>query len=161
LVHTVQRGDTLWSIAERYYGTGEQFDRLIEANSGKRMPDGRTFQEAGLIYPGWVLDVPLPDPTIEEHDGERWYVVQPRDTLTRIAGRVLGDENRYNELFELNVGVARLGDDGPILQDPNVCVPTTSPMPRTAPSTGPPATLASSSPRPAASAAIAISTAPP
>jgi LysM domain/Bacterial transcriptional activator domain len=123
LEHTVERGDTLWSIAERYYGTGEQFDRLIEANSGKRMPDGRTFLKAGLIYPGWVLDVPLPNATIEEHDGERWYVVQPRDTLSRIAGRVLGDENRYHELFELNVGAARVGDDGPILLDPNVIWP--------------------------------------
>ena len=41
--HTVQAGDTLWAIAERYYGTGEEFDRLIQANDGRRMADGATF----------------------------------------------------------------------------------------------------------------------
>src|SRR5205823_3939645 len=116
--HVVQRGETLWSIAERYYGNGEEFDRLIDANVGRQM-DGRQFDRAALIYPGWVLDVPLPSPTIEESDGARWYVVQRGDTLSGIAARLLGDPQRYQELFELNVG-ARLNENGLLLSSPDL-----------------------------------------
>src|SRR5438445_793224 len=67
--HVVKRGETMWSIAERYYGTGEEFDRVIDANIGKQMPDGRVFDRAGLIYPGWTLDIPLPSPVVVKRDG--------------------------------------------------------------------------------------------
>jgi nucleoid-associated protein YgaU len=120
--HVVQRGDTRWSIAERYYGSGEEFDRVIDANVGRHMPDGRVFDRAALIYPGWVLVVPLPSPDIEERDGERWYVVQRRDTLSGIAARLLGDPERYHELFALNAG-ARVGEDGPELSSPDLIWP--------------------------------------
>lgn len=120
--HVVQRGDTLWSIAARYYDSGEEFDQVIDSNIGKQMPDGRVFDRAGLIYPGWVLDIPLPSPVVEERDGARWYVVQPGDTLSGIAARLLGSQERYHELFELNVGT-RLGDDGPELRSPNLIWP--------------------------------------
>lgn len=120
--YLVQRGDTPWSIAARYYGSGEEFDRLIDANLGKQMPDGRIFNRAGLIYPGWVLDIPLPSPVVEEHDGERWYIVQPGDTLSGISDRLLGSEERYHELFELNVGT-RVGKDGPELRSPDLIWP--------------------------------------
>ena len=50
--HTVQVGDTLWAIAQRYYGTGEEFDRIIQANDGRRMADGAIFTPAGVIRPG-------------------------------------------------------------------------------------------------------------
>ncbi len=43
--HTVQVGDTLWAIAQRYYGTGEEFDRLIQANDGRRMADGPSLRQ--------------------------------------------------------------------------------------------------------------------
>ena len=82
----VQPGDTLWSIAERYYGAGDEFDRLVDANAGRSMSDGRAFERAGLIYPGWELAVPL---AIEDVDGSQWYVVRRGDTLRGIAALVL------------------------------------------------------------------------
>jgi nucleoid-associated protein YgaU/DNA-binding SARP family transcriptional activator len=118
--YVVKRGDTLWSIAERYYGAGDEFDRLVDANAGRLMPDGRRFERAGLIYPGWTLAVPL---AIEDSDGSHWYVVRSGDTLRGIAGRLLGDQEQYVELFRLNVDKARVGDAGPVLGDPDVIWP--------------------------------------
>src|SRR5262249_39950091 len=83
-----------------------------DANIGRQMADGRVFDRAGLIYPGWVLDIPLPSQVIEERDGARWYVVQRGDTLSGIAASLLDDQARYHELFALNVG-ARLREDAP------------------------------------------------
>src|SRR5262249_42739678 len=120
--HVVQRGETLWSIAERYYGSGEEFDRIIDANIGRPMEDGRVLDRAGLIYPGWVLDIPLPGTAIEERDGARWYVVQRGDTLSGIAARLLADPARYHEIFELNVGT-RLGVAGPTFSSPDLIWP--------------------------------------
>lgn len=33
--HVVAKGDTLWSIAERYYGAGKLWTKIDRANSGK------------------------------------------------------------------------------------------------------------------------------
>ncbi|MEE2060837.1 LysM peptidoglycan-binding domain-containing protein [Rhodococcus artemisiae] len=48
-VHTVASGDTLWAIAERFYGDGNQYRRIADA-SGIPDPD--------LIRPGQVLTIP-------------------------------------------------------------------------------------------------------
>jgi nucleoid-associated protein YgaU len=47
--HTVVSGDTLWAIAERFYGDGSQYQRIADA-SGISNPD--------LIHPGQVLTIP-------------------------------------------------------------------------------------------------------
>jgi nucleoid-associated protein YgaU len=47
--HTVESGDTLWAIAERFYGDGNQYQRIADA-SGISNPD--------LIQPGQVLTIP-------------------------------------------------------------------------------------------------------
>lgn len=49
--YTVQRGDTLWGIAQKYYGSGTEYKRLATANSGQ-------IQNPNLIYPGQVLSIP-------------------------------------------------------------------------------------------------------
>ena len=49
--YVVQRGDTLWRIAEVHYGYGEAYQRLRRAN-GESVPD------ADLIYPCQRLFVP-------------------------------------------------------------------------------------------------------
>jgi nucleoid-associated protein YgaU len=47
--YTVVSGDTLWAIAERFYGDGSKYQVIADA-SGVSNPD--------LIYPGQVLTVP-------------------------------------------------------------------------------------------------------
>lgn len=48
--HTVQSGDTLWGIAEKYYGNGSQYTKIASANPDIKNPN--------LIYPGQVLSIP-------------------------------------------------------------------------------------------------------
>ncbi|ERB51661.1 lectin [Rhodococcus sp. P27] len=47
--YTVESGDTLWAIAERFYGDGNQYQRIADAN-GIPNPD--------LINAGQVLTIP-------------------------------------------------------------------------------------------------------
>lgn len=47
--YTVQSGDTLWAIAERYYGDGNQYMKIASANS---------IANPDLINPGQVLVIP-------------------------------------------------------------------------------------------------------
>ncbi|HEX2034569.1 MAG TPA: LysM peptidoglycan-binding domain-containing protein, partial [Chloroflexota bacterium] len=121
-VYRVKAGDNLWHIAERYYGSGEAFPLLVEANAGRRMPDGRTFTRSGVIHPGWELHIPLPADILEEADGQTYYVVQPGDTLQGIASRLLGSADAWPAIFTANRGVASL-PDGRILRDPDVIWP--------------------------------------
>jgi nucleoid-associated protein YgaU len=52
-MYTVQKGDTLWAIAEKFYGKGQgaRHTDIVKANSPPvKNPD--------LIQPGWVLRIP-------------------------------------------------------------------------------------------------------
>lgn len=54
--YTVQSGDTLWEIAEGRYGSGFEWTRILEANSGQigTLSDGTQ----ALIQPGQTLTLP-------------------------------------------------------------------------------------------------------
>ena len=56
--HVVERGETLWSIAEDELGDPRRWPEIHEANRGRTFDDGRTFEDPSLIQPGWVLRVP-------------------------------------------------------------------------------------------------------
>jgi nucleoid-associated protein YgaU len=52
-MYTVQKGDTLWAIAEKHYGKGKgaKYTEIVKANTPPvKNPD--------LIQPGWVLRIP-------------------------------------------------------------------------------------------------------
>lgn len=54
--HTVATGDTLWDLAEQFYGDGFQWQKIANANPGKigMLPDG----SKALITPGTILVIP-------------------------------------------------------------------------------------------------------
>ncbi|MCA1648280.1 MAG: LysM peptidoglycan-binding domain-containing protein, partial [Chloroflexi bacterium] len=120
--YVVRADDTLWSIADQAYGSGTMYRRLVEANLGRRMPDGRVFTAQGVIRPGWELVVPPPSALVDEVDGERWYTVEAGDTLSDIAATFLGDDSNWHALFELNRAAAS-PDGRHSLTDPNVIWP--------------------------------------
>lgn len=49
--HTVEKGDTLWKIAETHYGNGSKYDAIFDAN--KPM-----LTHPDKIYPGQALRIP-------------------------------------------------------------------------------------------------------
>ena len=49
--YTVQKGDTLWKIAKQFYGNGNQYPKIVSANSDK-------IKNPNLIYPGQTFSIP-------------------------------------------------------------------------------------------------------
>lgn len=49
--YTVQSGDTLWAISERFYGDGNAWQRIYDANRGR-------IEDPDVIQPGWELSIP-------------------------------------------------------------------------------------------------------
>ena len=55
--YIVQRGDTLWDIADEQLGDPAAWPEIWEENAGDDMGGGRTFDDPDLILPGWELDL--------------------------------------------------------------------------------------------------------
>jgi len=111
--HTIAEGDSMWGIAEKYYGDGHLWPRIKAANPG--------VDENRLLV-GTTLVIPPKEQTGKSEEAERTvkpastggsesrempaytYVVEEGDTLVSIARRVLGDASRWREIYELNKG---------------------------------------------------------
>ena len=57
-VVTVERGDTLWSIAERELGTPNRWGELWDLNLRRTQPDGLRMGLPDRLLPGWRIVVP-------------------------------------------------------------------------------------------------------
>jgi DNA-binding SARP family transcriptional activator len=55
---TVRPGDCLWSIAQRYLGSGDRYPEIASLNYGRDMGDRQVFTDPWLIEPGWRLIMP-------------------------------------------------------------------------------------------------------
>ena len=122
-LYTVQPNDSLGKIAERFYGVWTSYTEIQEANIDREQPDGRSLAKtSSVIYPGWRLVIPQPTQAVyTDADGQRWYTVREGDCLTSISAQLLGDEQRYPELFALNQG-SDMGN-GRVLSNPNLIWP--------------------------------------
>ena len=54
----VRPGECLWTIAQRYLGEGDLYPEIVQLNIGHAMGDGQVFSNPGMIWPGWVLQLP-------------------------------------------------------------------------------------------------------
>jgi nucleoid-associated protein YgaU len=84
-LYTVVAGDTLRSIAQRFYGDENQWPRIFNANRDQ-------ISNPDVISVGWVLTIP----------GFRPYAVKAGDTLRSIAQGFYGDENQWPRIFNAN-----------------------------------------------------------
>jgi nucleoid-associated protein YgaU len=84
-LYTVVAGDTLRSIAQRFYGDANQWPRIFNANRDQ-------ISNPDVISVGWVLTIP----------GFRPYAVKAGDTLRSIAQGFYGDENQWSRIFNAN-----------------------------------------------------------
>lgn len=49
-IYTIVRGDNLWNIAKRFYGSGSEYKKIVSANPQIKNPN--------LIYPGQKITIP-------------------------------------------------------------------------------------------------------
>ncbi|WP_162801924.1 LysM peptidoglycan-binding domain-containing protein [Ornithinimicrobium murale] len=114
--YTVQTGDTLWSIADKHLGSGQDFNRIVELNRTV-LTDG-----ADWLAPGMRLHLPEGSTAAAgEVDEQGQYVVAEGDTLSEIAAEHLGDANRWPDIFEASAGIEQ--PDGQHLTDPDLILP--------------------------------------
>jgi len=57
--HTVVAGDDLWKIAMQYLGDGKRWHEIYALNAGRLQPGGGRLTHPNLIYPGWILLLPV------------------------------------------------------------------------------------------------------
>jgi DNA-binding SARP family transcriptional activator len=57
--HSVQRGETLWGIADRHLGDGADWTAIAALNLGRDMGGGTRFVDPDQLRPGWHLHLPF------------------------------------------------------------------------------------------------------
>lgn len=117
--HTVEHGDSLWSLAEQYLGDGQRFREIVALNADK-LADRPDF-----LTPGWVLTVPAGQSqdgaATQDEQAAGTVVVEAGDNLSAIAAQELGDADRYSEIYEASRDIAQPG--GAHLTDPDLILP--------------------------------------
>lgn len=107
--YTVQPGDNLWQIAAKYLGNGSRHKELEAINADRLGPNGelrvgtkiRVPTSAGATTPPPAATKPEPKKPAST-PSSKTYTVKAGDTLRKIAGKTLGSESRWKELFENN-----------------------------------------------------------
>lgn len=115
--YTIEPGDTLWSIAVKFYGNGNYWRKIYEDNADTISNPDRIFAgQAILIYPLQdTLSAPLTNPnaantaqlpqadnTAADSTDINSYVVQPGDNLWKIARKLYGRGWRWRTIYEAN-----------------------------------------------------------
>lgn len=105
--YVVQRGDSLWRIAERHLGDGNRYPEIVDLNRKllKRGPD--------FIRQGWTIKLP----TIEKVNGYDNYTVRKGDTLSEIALEKLGNAHAWPKIAKASRSIVQ--PDGRRLTDPD------------------------------------------
>ena len=99
--YQVQRGDSLWKIAENFYLSGYNWVDIAQANN---------LTNPNVLYVGQKLTIPDVTPKkptvtaqkLEKSIAPGKYVVQKGDWLSKIALRAYGDMFAWEKIYEAN-----------------------------------------------------------
>lgn len=101
--YTVKDGDTLFTIAEKYYQDGKKFSEIAKANN---------LTDVNEIVVGQVLKIPSEPSELGTGGGNTtiWgpriegntYTVVEGDWLSKIAGRAYGDIMAFDKIAKTN-----------------------------------------------------------
>ena len=100
--YTVQKGDSLWDIAQKQLGDGSKWTEIYKANADT------IGQNPDLIFSGTELKLPGADMQHTVADAGQ-YTVKSGDNLWDIAQKQLGDGTKWGEIYKANAGV--IGDN--------------------------------------------------
>lgn len=103
--YTVQRGDTLWKIAEKFYGTGMYWRQIYEDNKN-------VISNPNRIYAGQELVIRVTtyiSKGMDESGEAIYYIVEKGDTLSEIAKKIYGKRRYWRKIYKANK----------IISDPN------------------------------------------
>lgn len=99
--YTVQQGDTMWTIAAKFYDKGKHWRAIAEANG---------MTDPARLKPGDEIELP-PESAVGSDGGgvettqaqpEGNYTVQPGETLSTIAAKHYGDPSEWRRIYEQN-----------------------------------------------------------
>lgn len=108
--HTAQ--EALYNIAEKYYGDGNKWPIIQQANKDKVGPDGQVRAGVRLKIPyiddvapaQAVMETRTPEPAAAAANAapQRTIRVEPGQTLSEIAAKHLGSYRRWPEIIDAN-----------------------------------------------------------
>jgi len=104
--HIIQKGDSLWKLAEKYYGDASKWRLIQETN--KEIVPRTTALKVGLeiiipeleVAPREKAESPFREPV-----STRTYVIRRGDLLWNLAVKFYGDGTKWKVIHEANKGV--------------------------------------------------------
>lgn len=92
--YTVKKGEDLWAIAEKFYGSGYNWVDIVEKNK---------IANPDLVEAGTQLTIPAVTPRPTPKGGEKQvYTVKKGETLFDIAVRFYGDGFMWGKIAQAN-----------------------------------------------------------
>jgi LysM repeat protein len=103
-IYTVQKDDTLGSIAYKTYGSATHWNILAQANKKLFPHNDYSALEIGmqLIVPPLEEGMKTDEVVIFKQNGNSTYTVQPGDNLGKIAEKLYGDSSLWTKIYETN-----------------------------------------------------------
>ena len=100
--HTVQPGDTLSELAERYYGSHQRWSIIVSSNPGLDPDRLRVGQSLVIPARAPAIQAKRPPTPRSIPAGSRRHTVTDGDSLSSIAERYYGHEKHWMKVFEAN-----------------------------------------------------------
>ncbi len=115
--YKVRPGDYPWKIAQKVYGDGQHYKRILEANRDRINAEGTNLKVGMELVipplegrapaaeePEAPVAIETPRGGVPASGAERpmEYVIQAGDNLSRISQQFYGTSSRWNEIYEAN-----------------------------------------------------------